>query len=680
MAPENELAIPPAEAEDNYHSSADKDEPLLFTKYPQPPPDKDGISDWLDEYPDTDSTSRKIFRENVWPGLGLFAADFLLFSTMNLKPLWNEAYPECFGYYAQCSRSLVRSLTFTGIWGLIVGMVVIGTLTSFRGRRYGSLLTGSLMLFSAVCICVTSLIPDQEIIFTSMAFFLFIFGVGLGGEYPVAAASATEKAMVDMYEKQVQVDREVAEQRRTDRESGVTSTANAAGTAAAPSDSELVTASEPEMSVSEAEGPPEGSPDAPKDPSSPTSVGSGENYDEDEAFIIEQERGQRVLGVFTMQGVGIFLSAFLLMVLLLIFGQIGGDNENSSSDYNPLFLGMIWRLLVIFSTACLAFNLKSRYEFLEESEVWASDNRARKRRFLISVEEIATAFSYEQAKDGEEAKPKPEPIKRAASDASETSDNSDILEMKMKDHSGDRLSSSLSLAFRNYWHRLFGTSLCWLLWDVAFYGNKLFQANFLYALTGSSHSLFELALFSSIFSLVSLAGYVTATKIIDHPMVGRQKLQLWGFGVVGLLFTLSGFLYDRLNSPALMFFYLLFTFFGQCGPNATTFIVPSEVFPTEIRTMCHGFSAAFGKIGAVIAAILFRRLNTVDMFLACGYASFIGVILTFLFIPDAGPLDLYALDERWHMILDGKKDEYDGPANDPQFCSYFERKKMGLPW
>mmetsp|Transcript_32750 Transcript_32750/g.75365 ORF Transcript_32750/g.75365 Transcript_32750/m.75365 type:complete len:93 (-) Transcript_32750:291-569(-) len=80
------------------------------------------------------------------------------------------------------------------------------------------------------------------------------------------------------------------------------------------------------------------------------------------------------------------------------------------------------------------------------------------------------------------------------------------------------------------------------------------------------------------------------------------------------------------------------------------------------------------------ALIFIFILKQVDMFLACGYASFIGVVLTFLFIPDAGPLDLYALDERWQMILDGKKSEYDGPANDPQFCSYYERKKMGLPW
>ena len=48
--------------------------------------------------------------------------------------------------------------------------------------------------------------------------------------------------------------------------------------------------------------------------------------------------------------------------------------------------------------------------------------------------------------------------------------------------------------------------------------------------------------------------------------------------------------------------YFLSTFFGQLGPNATTFLLPSELFPTEVRTVAHGFSAAAGKLGALFAA------------------------------------------------------------------------------
>ena len=40
---------------------------------------------------------------------------------------------------------------------------------------------------------------------------------------------------------------------------------------------------------------------------------------------------------------------------------------------------------------------------------------------------------------------------------------------------------------------------------------------------------------------------------------------------------------------------------GQWGPNATTWLLPSEMFPTEVRAMAHGFCAAMGKLGALFA-------------------------------------------------------------------------------
>ena len=39
---------------------------------------------------------------------------------------------------------------------------------------------------------------------------------------------------------------------------------------------------------------------------------------------------------------------------------------------------------------------------------------------------------------------------------------------------------------------IFGTSMTWLLWDVVFYGNNLFQGDFILALTGEDTSLFHL--------------------------------------------------------------------------------------------------------------------------------------------------------------------------------------------
>nr|CAD1843815.1 unnamed protein product [Ananas comosus var. bracteatus] len=46
-------------------------------------------------------------------------------------------------------------------------------------------------------------------------------------------------------------------------------------------------------------------------------------------------------------------------------------------------------------------------------------------------------------------------------------------------------------------------------------------------------------------------------------------------------------------------------FFANFGPNATTFIVPAEVFPARLRSTCHGISAARGKAGAIVGAFGF---------------------------------------------------------------------------
>jgi PHS family inorganic phosphate transporter-like MFS transporter len=48
----------------------------------------------------------------------------------------------------------------------------------------------------------------------------------------------------------------------------------------------------------------------------------------------------------------------------------------------------------------------------------------------------------------------------------------------------------------------------------------------------------------------------------------------------------------------------------SAGPNATTFIVPGECFPTRYRSTSHGISAASGKIGSIIAQAAIAPLRT----------------------------------------------------------------------
>jgi len=82
-----------------------------------------------------------------------------------------------------------------------------------------------------------------------------------------------------------------------------------------------------------------------------------------------------------------------------------------------------------------------------------------------------------------------------------------------------------------------------------------------------------------------------------------------GFTILTILFIVIGFAYNHLSHGALLGLYVLCQFFFNFGPNATTFIVPGECFPTRYRSTSHGLSAASGKIGAIVAQTVFGPLR-----------------------------------------------------------------------
>lgn len=74
-----------------------------------------------------------------------------------------------------------------------------------------------------------------------------------------------------------------------------------------------------------------------------------------------------------------------------------------------------------------------------------------------------------------------------------------------------------------------------------------------------------------------------------------------GFIILTILFLALGIFYHSLGVVGLIILISLANFFNNFGPNATTFIIPGEVFPTRVRSTCHGISAASGKLGAIIS-------------------------------------------------------------------------------
>jgi hypothetical protein len=64
--------------------------------------------------------------------------------------------------------------------------------------------------------------------------------------------------------------------------------------------------------------------------------------------------------------------------------------------------------------------------------------------------------------------------------------------------------------------------------------------------------LFEFAIAALLNSAVALAGYFGAAAIINHPAIGRRRLQQYGFLVTGTLSVGVGLFFESLSMTLLV--------------------------------------------------------------------------------------------------------------------------------
>jgi hypothetical protein len=200
----------------------------------------------------------------------------------------------------------------------------------------------------------------------------------------------------------------------------------------------------------------------------------------------------------------------------------------------------------------------------------------------------------------------------------------------------------------------------------------LFQSKIITVVAGGSSavSLFVIYKFTLINSTVALVGYWFMAFTMDAKWMGRVRMQSMGFSVCGLLFLICAADYNYLITPGAIAgfqaMYFLSSFWGQWGPNGTTWLLPVELFPTDCRPFTHGIAAAVGKLGALVVSLAFSYGaggNAVDVqtiFYVNAGASIAGVIQTYLQIPNTMEVPLGEVDRQWQCKLDGKI--YCGPA------------------
>ncbi len=184
---------------------------------------------------------------------------------------------------------------------------------------------------------------------------------------------------------------------------------------------------------------------------------------------------------------------------------------------------------------------------------------------------------------------------------------------------------------------LAGTAGSWFVLDYAYYGNTLSLPVILKSVDPGADLAAKLTWSLAMFVVFAVPGYALAIWWMDR--IGHRRLQLVGFGVLGAaFFLLAAVPVLTASVGAFIAIFGLSYLFVEFGPNTTTFVLPSEVFPVSARTTGHGISAGVGKLGAFLGVFVVPALETKlglrPMLAIAAGSAVLGILLTRL-LPEA---------------------------------------------
>jgi PHS family inorganic phosphate transporter-like MFS transporter len=313
-------------------------------------------------------------------------------------------------------------------------------------------------------------------------------------------------------------------------------------------------------------------------------------------FATTKWRGAMMGSVFAMQGIGQFSAAIIALIVTAGFKEslLTASSASTCSGVCGLAVDKMWRVIIGFGAVPGCVALYYRLTIPETP------------RYTFDVaRDVVKAGSDVKAYMSGVHEGKPDEITRQQT-MNETSAQIEIPKASWSDF------------FRHYsqWKHgkvLLGTAGSWFFLDVAFYGlglnNSIILRQIGYA---GGKNMYEIFYNTAVGNLIivcagAIPGYWVTVATVDT--VGRKPIQIMGFVILTILFCIIGFAYHQIGEKGLLALYVLAQFFFNFGPNATTFIVPGECFPTRYRSSSHGISAASGKVGAIIAQVVIGPLR-----------------------------------------------------------------------
>lgn len=361
-------------------------------------------------------------------------------------------------------------------------------------------------------------------------------------------------------------------------------------------------------------------------------IGIGGDYPMSASITSERShlrrRGMLLGWIFSNQGWGTLMGSVVTIIVLACFQHA----LNVEGKYNQL--DAVWRIQMGVALIPAAATLWPRLTMPEGKKYLESQALNDSRSTLASENSLKKGGEKEVGSDTDVAPPMVEPTANKAK------------------------FNTFFVYFSEWRHLkiLIGTASTWFLLDIAFYGTNLNQSAILASIgfsTGKNeyHTLMKNAIGNLI---IAVAGYVPGYffTIAFIEILGRKWIQIQGFLVSAMMFAIIAGGYHKIGTAGRFVCLAIAQFFLNFGPNATTFIVPAEVFPARVKGFAHGLSAAIGKLGAILAALLFNYLSTTIglqkvlwIFFAC---LILGAISTFIFLPETKGRDADVIDyEEW---------------------------------
>lgn len=304
-------------------------------------------------------------------------------------------------------------------------------------------------------------------------------------------------------------------------------------------------------------------------------------------YANKKTRGAFIAAVFAMQGFGILAGGIVALIV-----SAGFDHKYKAPAYEVDPVGStvpqadyVWRIILMLGALPAVLTYYWRMKMPETA------------RYTALV-----------AKDA----------KQAAADMSKVLH----VDLEAEQEKIDRLAMNTRKTYglfskefaRQHGLHLVGTCTTWFLLDIAFYSQNLFQKDIFSAIgwippaktMNAIHEVYRIARAQTLIALCStVPGYWFTVGFID--IIGRFFIQIMGFAMMTAFMFALAIPYNHWthNHISFVVLYSFTFFFANFGPNATTFIVPAEIFPARLRSTCHGISAASGKAGAIVGAFGF---------------------------------------------------------------------------